>query len=57
MDTAPGSVWSRVTSLTDMFATPLRTSHYLELMNPLWTTHKLQARVVSVWDETASARI
>ena len=56
MDTAPGSVWSRVTGLTDMFATPLRTSHYLELMNPLWTTHKLQARVVSVWDETASAR-
>src|SRR4029453_12969869 len=47
---------SRLTALTDMFAWPLRTSHYLELVNPLWTTHKLQERVVSVWDETASAR-
>ncbi len=43
-------------ALTDLFASPLRTSHYLELVNPLWTTHKLQARVVEVWDETASAR-
>ncbi len=47
---------SGLTALTDLFASPLRTSHYLELVNPLWTTHKLQARVVSVWDETASAR-
>ena len=45
-----------LTRLTDPFAWPLRTSHYLELVNPLWTTHKLQARVVAVWDETASAR-
>ena len=35
-----------------LFATPLRPSHYLELVNPLWTTHTLQARVESVWDET-----
>lgn len=42
--------------LTDAFAWPLRTSHYLELVNPLWITHALQARVVSVWDETADAR-
>src|SRR5207237_7775124 len=40
----------------DMFAWPLRTSHYLELVNPLWATHKLQARVVAVWDETSTAR-
>jgi ferredoxin-NADP reductase len=39
-----------------MFAWPLRTSHYLELVNPLWATHQLHARVVDVWDETANAR-
>ncbi len=43
-------------ALTDALAWPLRTSHYLELVNPLWTTHSLQARVVEVWDETADAR-
>src|SRR5437867_2248992 len=47
---------SGLTAVTDLFASPLRTSHYLELVNPLWTTHKLQARVVGVWDETASTR-
>jgi ferredoxin-NADP reductase len=46
----------KFTDLTDAFAWPLRTSHYLELVNPLWTTHALQAKVVSVWDETADAR-
>ena len=46
----------RFTALTDAFAWPLRTSHYLELVNPLWTTHALQARVEKVWDETADAR-
>ncbi len=57
MDTTPStSVLSRLTGLTDLFASPLRTSHYLELVNPLWATHQLKARVVSVWDETASAR-
>ncbi len=45
-----------IARVTDLFASPLRASHYLELVNPLWTTHKLQARVVGVWDETASAR-
>jgi stearoyl-CoA 9-desaturase NADPH oxidoreductase len=40
----------------DAFAWPLRTSHYLELVNPLWSSHALQARVESVWDETADAR-
>ncbi len=46
----------RFVALTDAFAWPLRTSHYLELVNPLWTTHALQARVEKVWDETADAR-
>jgi hypothetical protein len=45
-----------LTAVTDMFASPLRASHYFELVNPLWTTHKLQARVVGVRDETASTR-
>lgn len=40
----------------DLFAYPLTTSHYVELMNPLWTTHRMQARVVKVWDETKDAR-
>jgi ferredoxin-NADP reductase len=43
-------------ALTDAFAWPLTASHYLELVNPLWTTHTLQARVQHVWDETAGAR-
>jgi ferredoxin-NADP reductase len=47
---------SQLARVTDLFAWPLRTSHYLELANPLWTTHKLHARVVGVWDETATAR-
>jgi ferredoxin-NADP reductase len=50
------SLLDRITTITDMFAWPLRTSHYLELVNPLWSTHALQARVEKVWDETADAR-
>jgi stearoyl-CoA 9-desaturase NADPH oxidoreductase len=50
------SKWSRLTALTDLFAWPLKTSHYLELVNPLWTTHSLQARVEQVWDETKDSR-
>lgn len=50
------SLGDRFVALTDAFAWPLRTSHYLELVNPLWTTHALQARVEKVWDETADAR-
>jgi stearoyl-CoA 9-desaturase NADPH oxidoreductase len=52
-----GASWrSRVESITDWFAWPLRTSHYLELVNPLWASHSMQARVVEVWDETRDAR-
>ena len=50
------SLWSRIEAITDYFAWPLRTSHYVELVNPLWATHALQARVVKVWDETKDAR-
>ncbi|MYN06168.1 2Fe-2S iron-sulfur cluster binding domain-containing protein [Massilia sp. FT127W] len=42
--------------LADMFAYPLRHSHYVELVNPLWTTHALMARVVGVREETADSR-
>jgi ferredoxin-NADP reductase len=50
------SLASRITAITDLFAWPLKTSHYLELVNPLWTTHALQARVEQVWDETRDSR-
>jgi ferredoxin-NADP reductase len=50
------SLAQRMTAVTDLFAWPLKTSHYLELVNPLWTTHTLQARVEAVWDETRDAR-
>ena len=36
--------------------TPLKASHYLELVNPLWNYRQLQARVESVWDETPDCR-
>jgi ferredoxin-NADP reductase len=53
----PDGGWlAKLSALADMFAYPLRTSHYVELVNPLWTTHRMQARVVDVWDETKDAR-
>jgi ferredoxin-NADP reductase len=50
------SAWNWISELGDRFAYPLKVSHYVELVNPLWTTHALQARVEEVWDETADAR-
>jgi ferredoxin-NADP reductase len=47
---------AQVTSVVNLFATPLKASHYVELVNPLWTSHQLQARVEAVWDETSDAR-
>jgi ferredoxin-NADP reductase len=47
---------SRLTELVDLYATPLTLAHYIELVNPLWVSHKLQARVVDVWDETKNSR-
>lgn len=46
----------KFSQLVDMFTYPLRLSHYLELINPLWTKHSLQAKVVKVWDETKDSR-
>ena len=46
----------RLTGAADLFAWPLRLSHYLELVSPLWSTHTTWARVVDVIDETADAR-
>jgi ferredoxin-NADP reductase len=47
---------SRIVDVASLVATPLRPSHYLELVNPLWATHRLQARVERVRDETEDAR-
>src|SRR4051812_50052404 len=47
---------AQVTNVVNLFATPLQASHYVELVNPLWSSHKLQARVEAVWDETSDAR-
>ncbi len=46
----------RVGEVVDAFASPLRASHYVELVNPLWSSHRLQARVEEVRDETPDAR-
>lgn len=43
-------------SFTNLFTYPLTTSHYTELMNPLWASHAIKARVEKVWDETKDAR-
>lgn len=57
---AAASLWSRLGAIggafTDAFAFPLRSSHYVELVNPLWANHGLQARIEAVWDETKDAR-
>lgn len=47
---------SRLTGAADLLAWPLRLSHYLELLNPLWSTHTTWARVVDVVDETPDTR-
>lgn len=45
--------WGRFTNL---FTYPLTTSHYTELMNPLWSSQSIKARVEKAWDETKDAR-
>jgi ferredoxin-NADP reductase len=42
--------------VANAMAWPLRASHFVELVNPLWSTHELHARVEGVQDETATAR-
>jgi len=46
----------RMADVVGLMATPLRPSHYTELVYPLWSSHRLQARVEGVWDETRDAR-
>lgn len=47
------SIWSRLAGLA---STPLAPSHYLELVSPLAATHRRQARVEAVHEETADVR-
>jgi len=56
MNPGTSNLGTRLAAVADSFAWPLKASHYLELVNPLWTTHALQARVEAVWDETRDAR-
>ena len=59
-DTASGvaarALKARLSGLADRFAWPLRASHYLELLNPRWTTHALHASVEAHRDETRDVR-
>jgi ferredoxin-NADP reductase len=50
------SALASLSSLVNMFTYPLRHSHYLELVNPLWSQQELKARVVAVWDDTHDTR-
>jgi ferredoxin-NADP reductase len=56
MQTQLSTLTSRLAAIADAFAFPLKASHYVELVNPLWTTHALQARIEAVWDETKDSR-
>lgn len=47
---------SCLAKIADYFSYPLRVSHYVELVKPLWASHRLQARVIDIWDETKDAR-
>ncbi|HYC01434.1 MAG TPA: ferredoxin reductase [Candidatus Limnocylindrales bacterium] len=40
----------------DGLAYPLRVSHYAELLNPLWASHQLRARIEHFHEETGNAR-
>ncbi len=50
------SLQARLSSLADRFAWPLQASHYLELLNPRWTTHALHASVEACCNETPDVR-
>ncbi len=51
-----GAVAPVARPVVDAFASPLTAEHYVELVNPLWSNRRLQARVVEVHDETHDAR-
>lgn len=53
---ATRTIWSRLADVAGLVATPLGPSHYLQLINPLWATHRLTARVEAVRAETPDAR-
>lgn len=59
-ETAPAAprptLRSRLTAAADLLVWPQRLSHYLEILNPLWSTHTTWARVVETIDETPDAR-
>ena len=55
-DKSSRTLKQKLMSFVDLIATPLTVSHYIELVNPLWVSHNLQAQVVDVWDETKNAR-
>ena len=50
------SIWSRLADVAGLVATPLAPSHYLALVSPLSATHRRQARVEAVHEETADVR-
>lgn len=50
------TIWSRLTDLAGLVATPLAPSHYVALVSPLSATHRRQARVEAVHDETEDVR-
>jgi stearoyl-CoA 9-desaturase NADPH oxidoreductase len=50
------SLRSIFAEFVNSFASPLKLSHYLELLNPLLASHNMQARVEKVWDETKDSR-
>jgi len=50
------SIWSRLADVARLVATPLEPSHYLELVNPLWSSREIHARVEAVRDEAEGVR-
>lgn len=56
MQTATSPLSQRLSAITDLFAWPLKASHYAELLNPTWSRHRLQARVAALHAETADTR-
>jgi ferredoxin-NADP reductase len=56
MQSESAAIWSRITNLVGLVATPLVPSHYVALVSPLAATHARKARVVAVTDETADTR-
>ena len=56
MEISARSIWERAAGVASLVATPLVPSHYVELIDPLRTTHVRHARVEAVRDETPDAR-